>query len=53
MKKLLSMLLVLSVLLATFNTVVFAIGAMLGETFNIISIAIAFWRFKKAPQETK
>ena len=36
-----------------FNSIVFALGAMLGEIFNIISIAVAFWRFKKAPQETK
>ena len=36
-----------------FNCVVFALGALLCETFNIISIIVAFIRFKKAPQEAK
>jgi len=34
-----------------FNCVVFALGAMLCETFNIISILVAFARFRKKPQE--
>ena len=36
-----------------FNSAVLAIGGMLGESFNLVSITVAFFRFKKAPQETK
>ena len=36
-----------------YNSVVFSLGGILGESFNIISIVVAFFRFKKALQETK
>ena len=36
-----------------FNCVVFALGALLCETFNIISILVAFARFNKKTQESE
>ena len=52
-RKIRALCLVGSVAWLIFNCVVFALGALLCETFNIISIIVAFVRFKKVPQETE
>lgn len=36
-----------------FNCVVFALGALLCEAFNIVSILVAFARFNRKPKETE
>lgn len=52
-KKIRAFCLVGSVAWLIFNCVVFALGALLCEAFNIISILIAFARFNRAPKEAK